>query len=147
MSLNDLNLKAPSLDFKPVLGEIRDMAKATTLECFDGLHDPDGVPWAPLAKYTVREKTRKGAPDPERILFEWGPMLASFEAGAIDEITDTSMEWGTDEWKASLHDPDGDAPSRANLPIRRMVGYSDKQVKEVEDMVAQAVERQIANAF
>lgn len=45
---------------------------------FSEERDPFGVPWEPLASFTIKKKKKEGASDPERILYFTGSLSQSF---------------------------------------------------------------------
>ncbi len=79
---------------------------ASTKENFAGSHEPDGTPWKPLAWPSPAGRT-DGKP-----LHASGLLMASLSArgtgqGAIREITDTEMIFGTNLDYAEIHQKGG----------------------------------------
>lgn len=92
-------------DLRKPLGAAAVALAASTKENFDGGHDPDGVPWKPLAHPRVNSK---GSDKPLR---DKGLLMASVSArgakGHIERIGRQELQFGTNLIYARLHQEGG----------------------------------------
>jgi phage virion morphogenesis protein len=131
-------LAAPK-DYGQVLHDVSRQVREDTLECFATQSDPDGKAWPELAQSTIDKKGH------EEILIERGDLYQSFVTEEAT-ITETEMEWGSNDEHAELHQQDEHA-STVGLPVRKMVGFSEARQQSIEDQVADFVEQEVARAF
>src|SRR5262245_27395914 len=98
----DLERVVQGLSFRPALERCQVAVVAETKGNFAGGHGPDGSPWRPILRLG-----RRGDPSKARPLRDRGLLMASVTArgatGNISEITDTSLEWGTNYESAATH--------------------------------------------
>jgi hypothetical protein len=109
-------------DFAPALEEASTLIYEHERQWFDS---DGGGTWSPLAESTIAAKVAKGAPDPERILFEFGRLFESATSPAgpysFQQVTPLTLTVGLD-WEEngvqlppllSHGSPDGHLPARA----------------------------------
>jgi phage virion morphogenesis protein len=122
-----------------MLQDVARQVREDTLECFATQSDPDGKAWPELAQSTIDKKGH------EEILIERGDLYQSFVTEQAT-ITETEMEWGSNDEHAELHQQD-EHTSTVGLPVRKMVGFSEARQQSIEDQVADFVEEAVARAF
>lgn len=133
-------------DLTPVMSAVGEYFLIETRNRFDREVDPSGKSWAKLAQATVRDKTRRQKSGQTRS----GGSRARVNAqpNAILKSTfllrDTisykpstfSVAVGTNQ-KYGVHHQFG-AP-RANVPARPFLGYNSEDLKEIEEIVNDAL--------
>lgn len=138
---NGLNALGGGIDFRPLVKIVRLQLVADTKRNFDGEHDPDGVPWAPLKRQRSRKgraKKRGGAKD--KILQDTGRLRASvasaFGGETVNEETPDGFAWGTNVPYGKFH----------QYGTRKMVARAFLGVgPRLEKSIAELTEEWVAN--
>lgn len=151
LSLNELTQALADLgqpvSFAPVIKQIRQVLIGGTKTHFDAEETPDGRRWPPLknprSRKRDRSKKRRGRRD--KVLNDTGLLRSSVTAsqgqGHFEEQTDHSLEWGTNLIYAATHQY-GDP--RRHIPAREFLGISRDMEEDIEDLVGDFVEEEIA---
>lgn len=151
LSLDELTKALTDLgkpvSFAPVIKQVRQVLIGGTKTHFDSEETPDGQRWPPLKRPRNRKrdrsKKRRGRGD--KVLNDTGLLRTSVTAsqsqGHFEETTDHSIEWGTNLDYAATHqfgDP------RRNIPAREFLGISRDMEQDIEELVGDFVEEEIA---
>ena len=167
--LNELlaNMSKP-INFTPALKGIKVILIDGTRENFLGQHDPDGKPWKPLKRPRrrkrdlVRGKKRgRAKKGQDQILLDTGILRASITASDpvkasdnqtakqnkatagsahVEEMTGTSLEWGTNLNYAAVHQYG--YPPR-NIPARPFLGINDQMSNDIAELVGDFIEARL----
>lgn len=122
------------IDYRPVWVPTLAMLRVKHAEFFVKRRGPDGKKWKKLAKITVK---RKGHDQPLVETDEMRKSLLSVGGeGHIEESKKKSLLWGTDNWKAAIHQYG--VPEK-NIPARPWVGWTPSAIKDAVNKVADHV--------
>lgn len=133
--------------FYPEFAEMGRFFVRKVHEGFEQEQDPYGVPWAPLARSTVKDKIARGIVDPERILYETGQLSRSFHyrplTNGVRLFSDRVFEDGV---SAEIHQVGGIHPVGGNnIPARPMLPevnrFPQDWLAEVDRLVGEGVDR------
>ena len=145
-------LAAKTRNLKPTLSAIGAYQDRRYQQSFDANQAPDGEPWTPLSESTLAQKQ-----NPKALVEEIGRIPGS----RFYEATNTSVEVGYGDPLAALHNDGFTIPARTvipknrqalyfagarhpfkranipetNVPARRLIGFTEQDVKEWENIV------------
>jgi phage gpG-like protein len=126
-----------SLDFGPPLRRSAIILVSYARQSFDGAHDPDGRPWAPLQR--PRRRGRSG----EKPLRDTGLLMASLTAGSgaaghVERLSPHELVWGTNIEYAGFHQ-DG----TRHVPARPFLGINNECASDIAQSFAEYVAAQV----
>lgn len=164
------NLATP--DFSGTMSTVSDVLCQAHAGFFNSQAAPNGMPWAPIAKRTSesrlardlgggkigdgkygKPKMRPGKPGfldlDHTILIDTGAMKSSVtfrgNSNHVENITPTSLDWGTRDPKAAIHqygafsevyDEIEERTKEIEIPARPFVGWSDMAIDSAVQKVA-----------
>lgn len=134
-------------DFRPEFNAMGRWMRDETVATFRAETDPYGNPWAPLARSTIAEKTKKGAPAPELILVETGEMANSFQYRAlVNGVRVFNNRVFDDGTTAEIHQEGGTHPVGKNfIPARPMLPdtgrFPEHWAMEIEKIIGEGITR------
>ncbi len=148
-SLQELNeslerVQALTIDYTAPLKDAADVAQDRTLGSFAAESDPDGRPWAPVKPETERRKKRGryGRIGARSVLRDTDAMYLSFLNSDVEQVTPTSLSWGSDDPKAWFHQE-----GTSKMPARPMVGLTEGDMGKIDDAIADHAEKAVLDAL
>jgi len=131
-----IDTNTANLDFTEVFGDVADLLCETHQGYFAAQADPNGNAWAPLSPVTIAKKGHSV------ILIETDAMRQSVtgrqSANHLESFDALSMEWGTSDEKAGLHQAGTNF-----MPQRQFVGWNDPSIDAAVNTIADEAMNQI----
>lgn len=150
-ALDQIEKAITDLDFTEPLEQIREELRKQTEHGFNTETDPEGNKWPALKPQTIKRKLRRAKREDRvsrnKILQDKGDLADSMivkprALGTIDELSKSTLEWGTEDKKADFHDK-----GTTHMPKREFLGISQETEDKIESIVADYVEKKICSTL